>query len=270
MLTRRALVPFFVLSFAIAWGIIAAYLLAPDFMAVFGPLTGNHPLFFLATYAPAIAALSIVMARTGVAGLRSFLGRLLLWRCSWGWLVFLVIGLPLVFYAGFFIKGQQLDDPFPFPSLAGYLVAALLMAVKGPVEELGWRGLALPLLQRGMAPFWAALLLGAIWGLWHLPAFWLSGTPQSAWSFTPFFVGAVAISVIVTAMFNQTGGSILLPAFFHFQLINPLWPDAQPYDTYLLVVIAGLVVWSDRKAQFSNTAGLTDVVPGLAGKHRED
>ncbi len=50
MQTRRALVPFFVLSFAIAWGIVAAYLLAPDFMALFGPLTGNHPLVFYAGF----------------------------------------------------------------------------------------------------------------------------------------------------------------------------------------------------------------------------
>ncbi len=135
------------------------------------------------------------------------------------------------------------------------------MAIKGPIEELGWRGLALPLLQRKFAPFWAGLILGVIWGLWHFPAFLLSGTPQSAWSFTPFFVGSVAISVIVTPLFNATRGSILLPALFHFQLINPIWPDAQPYDTYLLVGIAVLVVWLNRKMMFSREGGITEVIP---------
>jgi uncharacterized protein len=89
------------------------------------------------------------------------------------------------------------------------------MAIKGPVEEIGRRGLALPLFQRRFSPIWASLILGMIWGIWHLPAFLLSGTPQSAWSFTPFFVGAVAISVIVTPMFNHSCGSIFLPALFH-------------------------------------------------------
>jgi hypothetical protein len=49
--------------------------------------------------------------------------------------------------------------------------------------------LALPLLQRKFAPIWAGLILGAIWGLWHMPAFLLSGTQQSEWSFTAFFAG---------------------------------------------------------------------------------
>lgn len=98
------------------------------------------------------------------------------------------------------------------------------------MEEFGWRGLALPLLQQKFAPIWAGLILGVIWGFWHLPAFLLSGTPQSTWSFTPFFAGSVAVSVIVTTLFNKSHGSILLPIIFHFQLNNPIWPDAQPYD----------------------------------------
>jgi hypothetical protein len=89
----------------------------------------------------------------------------------------------------------------------------------------------------------------------------LSGTPQSAWGFTPFFVGAVAISVIVTPMFNQSCGSILLPALFHFQLIKPLWPDAQPHDTYLLVAVAVLVVFFNRNTIFTRERAITQVIP---------
>jgi membrane protease YdiL (CAAX protease family) len=64
--------------------------------------------------------------------------------------------------------------------------AALLI---GPVEELGWRGVALPLLQRRFAPLGASLILGAIWGLWHLPALLLSGTEQSGLAFPPSLSG---------------------------------------------------------------------------------
>jgi CAAX protease family protein len=64
----------------------------------------------------------------------------------------------------------------------------------GPIEEFSWRGLAMPLLQRRMAPLWAGMLLGVIWSIWHLPAFLLSGTSQSAWSFAPYLVSVVAIT----------------------------------------------------------------------------
>jgi uncharacterized protein len=118
----------------------------------------------------------------------------------------------------------------------------------------------LPLLQRRFAPLWSGLILGVIWGFWHLPAFLLSGTPQSAWSFTPFLMGSIAISVIVTPLFNASRGSILLPLLVHFQLNNPLWPNAQPYDTLFFVTAAAVVVWLNRKTMFRRVSAVTDVI----------
>lgn len=256
-----SLVPFLAIAFGLAWGILGLFIFLPAQMTgVFGQLTGQHPLFFLAVYAPAIAALIVIGRRSGAEGLRGYLARLLLWRCSRAWYAFLLVGLPLLFYVGSALKGSLFAGSFPFNSLRPLLVAWGFTAIKGPVEELGWRGLALPLLQRKLAPIWAGLILGIIWGFWHLPAFLLSGTPQSAWSFTPFFVGAVAVSVIVTALFNASRGSILLSALFHFQLNNPIWPDAQPYDTLAFVAAAILVTWVKRDEMFSRDGAFTDVV----------
>jgi uncharacterized protein len=261
-MTQLALIPFLLISFAIAWGIIGVYIfLSEPMIQLFGALSGAHPLFYVAVYAPAIAAIIAVLYTEGTSGLRRFISRLLLWRTSIGWYALMIIGIPLVFYAAAALQGRRFTDLLPFPSVPDYLMAAFLMAVKGPVEEIGWRGLALPLLQRRFSPLWASLILGVIWGIWHLPAFLLSGTPQSAWAFTPFFVGAVAISVIVTPMFNQSCGSILLPALFHFQLINPLWPDAQPHDTYLFVAGAALVVFFNRNTMLMREGAVTEVIP---------
>jgi membrane protease YdiL (CAAX protease family) len=259
-----AIVPFLLITFGLAWSIIGLYVLLPDAMgAAFGQLSGNHPLFFLAVYSPAIAAFLIVARASGVRGLRRFLGRALLWRCSVGWYAFLIIGVPVIFIAGAAFKGSLLAEPFPFPfaSAQALVTALFLAAIKGPVEEFGWRGLALPLLQRKFAPVWAALMLGAIWGIWHLPAFLLSGTQQSEWSFAAFFVGCLAISVIATVLFNQSRGSILLAALFHFSLMNPVFPDAQPYDTYLLLVVAALLVWWNRDEMFTGEGAVTQVLP---------
>jgi hypothetical protein len=259
---QRDLIPFFAMTFLIAWGILALYIFASEPMVgLFGNLTGEHPLFYLAVYAPAIAALSLALYRHGIDGTRRFLSRLLLWRASIPWYVLLIAVVPLVFYVSALFKEGAYDSLFPFVSVQAFLLALFLMAIKGPVEEIGWRGLALPLLQRIMAPLWAALVLGVIWAVWHLPAFLLSGTPQSAWSITPFFVGTVALSIIVTPLFNRSRGSILLPAFFHLQLINPLWPDAQPYDTWLFVVVAAIVVWLNRDAMFTGQSAITEVIP---------
>lgn len=258
----KALAPFLLVSFGLAWGILALFIFLPNRMTeLFGELTGQHPLFFLAVYAPAIAAFLGVACHGGVGGLQRFLARLLLWRCSWAWYAFLILGLPLLFFSGSAMKGNLFAEPFPFSSVQAFVTAMFFMAIKGPVEEFGWRGLALPLLQRKVAPFWAGLILGVIWGLWHFPAFLLSGTPQSAWSFTPFFIGSVAVSIIVTQLFNASRGSILLPALFHFQLVNPIWPDAQPYDTVFFVAAALLVVRINRKAMFCKESNVTEVIP---------
>ncbi len=258
----RSLIPFLLISFGLAWGILGLYIFLQERMvAVFGQLTGNHPLFFLAVYAPAIAAFTLVASSGGLAGLRNFLGRALLWRCSAAWYAFLFIGIPLIFIGGSAIRGNLFSEPFPFASYQALFVGLFVAIIKGPMEEFGWRGLALPLLQRKFAPIWAGLILGVIWGLWHFPAFLLSGTQQSEWSFTAFFAGCLAISVIVTALFNRTHGSILLSALFHFQLMNPIFPDAQPYDTYLLIVVASLIVWRNRKNMFTKESSITEVIP---------
>jgi uncharacterized protein len=259
------LVPFLLITFALAWGILGLFIFLPEQMTrLFGELTGQHPLFFLAVWSPAIAACMVVTNKAGLGGLTRYLSRLLLWRTSSLWTLFLLVGVPLLFIGGTVLKGNFFSDPFPFPAFASLLVALAFTAIKGPIEEIGWRGLALPLLQRCLAPFWAGLVLGVIWGVWHLPAFLMSGTPQSAWSFTPFFAGSIAISVIMTALFNASRGSIFLPAVFHFQANNPIWPDAQPFDTLFFVAAAVIVVWFHRTSMFSTEGGVTEIIPRVS------
>ena len=80
--------------------------------------------------------------------------------------------------------------------------------------------------------------------LWHLPAFFLSSTVPSGWNFTPFFIGNIVLAVLVTPLFKNARCSLLWPMLVHWQLINPFWPDAQPYDTWILVAVAVVVAIS--------------------------
>ena len=261
-----AIIPFVIITFAVTWGLTGIYILRPvEATAWFGEIGGTHPFFFLATWAPAIAAFAVTLRCGGLRGLRSFTSRAALWRCPPAWAAFILVGVPLTFAAGAAVKGT-LMAPLPFDGAAALLGLMAVMLFLGPVEEFGWRGVAQPILQRHVPPIIAGLLIGATWGVWHLPAFFLAGAVQSGWSFTPFFIGNVALAVIVTPLFNASRGSILLPALFHFQLINPLWPDAQPYDTYFFVPVALVIVWLNRETMFTRTGAVTEVIPGPGGQ----
>lgn len=257
-----AIFAFVGLTFLISWGLIGLYIFLPEIASsTFGAISGSHPLFFLATWSPAISAFLVVFFFSGLAGIRLFLSRLLLWRCPTGWLAFILIVVPLVYMAGSLIKGGPVLAPLPPEGIGAVISVLFMMMFLGPVEEFGWRGVLQPLLQRHMAPIWAGLLIGTLWGIWHLPAFFLSGTVFATWNFLPFFVGNVVLAVLVTPIFNSARGSLLWPMLFHWQLINPFWPDAQPWDTWILLGVAVIVVWWNRHTMFAREGAVTEVLP---------
>ncbi len=256
----KTLFPFLALAFGLTWGIAALLILFYDqIVALFGEISMTHPLFIIAVYAPGFAGIFLVWRKYGLKGLGGFFQRLTLWRAPAAWWVFLFLGIPALVYAGAVIKGS-ISDPFPFSPWYQAFPAMAVALFIGPIEEFGWRGLAQPLLQRKFSPFWAGLILGCIWGAWHIPAFLLSGTPQSAWDFGPYFIGVVAIAVILTPLFNASRGSLLISALYHFQMMNPIFPDAQPWDILFFVITAIIVVWLNRRVMFHKDGAVTEVL----------
>jgi membrane protease YdiL (CAAX protease family) len=256
----KTLAHFLALTFVLSWGAIALLILFPAQMtALFGEMNAANPLFILAVYSPGIAGVFIVWRQYGIKGLGSFFQRLTLWRAPMLWWLYLLVGIPVIVYAAAALKGT-LRDPFPFSPWYLVLPALAQSLFLGPIEEFGWRGLALPLLQRRFAPIWAGLFLGVTWATWHLSAFMLSGTPQSAWSFGPFFVGVIAIAVIQVPLFNASKGSLLIAALYHLQMMNPVFPDAQPWDSLLFTAAAVVIVWLNRRTMFRRGNGITKVL----------
>lgn len=256
-----ALLLFALLTFAITWGIAGTYIVFPEqAVAAFGELTGLHPLFFVATWGPAISGILVVLSFAGLRGLRALMSRLLLWRCDIHWWLFILIGLPVVFMAGSLIKGGGLLADLPEEGLAVAFLITFLMLFLGPIEEFGWRGVAQPILQRHVAPVWSGAIIGLVWGVWHFPAFYLSGVVFADWDFTTFLIGSTTLAILVTPIFNRSKGSLLLPMLFHWQLIVPFWPDAQPWDTYILVSVAVIVVWFYRDEMLTKQNAVTEVV----------
>ncbi len=156
-MTVRTVIPFFALAFGLSWGLAALALgFADQLEPVLGPVGLTNPLFFAAVYAPAISGIGLVVRHYGLGGLRSYLRRLTLWRMPFGWATYLVLGVPAAFYLGAWLKGSALE--FPFTPWYTVVPALLLMLGLGPMEEFGWRGVALPLLQRRFRPIVADLI----------------------------------------------------------------------------------------------------------------
>lgn len=265
----RTLLGFFGIAFGLCWGLGSLMAFFPEQIeALTGPVSMTNPLFILAVYSPAIAGVGLVWWHHGLSGLGRYFRRLLMFKMSWAWWAFLVLGIPAVFYAGALIKGDGFEV-FPFSPWYSVLPALGMTMILGPMEEFGWRGLALPLLLRKMAPFWAGLVTATVWAVWHLPAFLMEGTPQSQWSFGAFFIGLVAIELTLTPMFEAARGSIAIPMLYHFQLNGPIWPDAQPYDSYLFVAVAIVVVILNRHRMFKRLETSIEVVPGAPGTTHE-
>jgi membrane protease YdiL (CAAX protease family) len=256
----KILIPFLSISFGLTWGLAALLFIAYDqITAIFGEVSMSNPLFILAVYAPLIASTIMIWNRFGFRNLGSFFRRVTLVRTSPWWWVFIIFVIPLAMYAGAAIKGTA-NSPFPFSPWYLVIPALVQALLLGPTEEFGWCGIALPIMQRKYTPFVAGLLHGVIWMTWHIPAFLIGGTPQSAWAFLPFAFGGIASSLIITALFNDSRGSILLPALIHFQLNNPIWPDAQPWDNLFIVICAIIIVWINRHKMFRRNSGITNLL----------
>lgn len=122
------------------------------------------------------------------------------------------------------------------------------------VEEIGWRGYALPRLQSRMAALSSSLIIGVIWALWHVPSFFLlPGADQAALPFLWYIPSVLAIAVVFTWLYNNTRGSLLLATLLHtsIQATNILIPnlptetgDTRLYGLNVLVavVVASLIV----------------------------
>ena len=105
-------------------------------------------------------------------------------------------------------------------SLVGALPAVLFVSVYMLLfvalgEEVGWRGYALPRLQARYHALVSSVILGALWALWHLPQFFNPATLYSDLPFALFLAYLIPFAVLITWIFNSTGGSVLMAMLVH-------------------------------------------------------
>ncbi len=261
---RPPLLGFFTFAFAWSW---VCWLLSAIVKPQWPLLAGV--LFLVGGFGPSIAAIAVVSCVRGRNGLRGWLAHCLQWRVGWRWLA-LAFFLPLAVIALAAVAHVALGGTIaPSPALGHVLLAAvnfgLVLLLGGPLgEEFGWRGYALPALQEHHSWRVASLILGVVWGLWHLPLFYIADTVQSHIPFALFMVSTIALSILFAWLFNRTGGSVLSALVLHTAVNAWSWVipimvmghggTLRPYElTVGLLVLIALGLLCDAEPHLANT-----------------
>ena len=224
LIRRHPLITFFVLAYALAW------IIESPLVFLRGTITAGDPpglfLVMLASNVPSALAILLTAMVLGRGALRKLLARLLIWRVNPLWYLGVVLG-PVALVGGTVALNTLLGRPalsLGIPSLLGLVIMLAFMIVPGSAlgEEIGWRGYALPRLQAGRSDLSASLIVGVLWGFWHLPL-WLTGAPgRTPILYTAFVVSTISLSVLLTWVYNSTGGSLLLVVLLHATFNLPL------------------------------------------------
>jgi membrane protease YdiL (CAAX protease family) len=132
---------------------------------------------------------------------------------------------------------------------------ALWLVTNGWGEELGWRGFALPRLQRTHSAMASSVMLSIAWAGWHLPAFFYvpSYVALGLGILPGFFLGILAGAIVLTWLYNSSHGSVLAVVLWHasFNFVSAS-PNAlgfvAAFVSTLVMVWAVVIVWRYRTA----------------------
>lgn len=213
------MITFYLLAFTISWAGWVPVLLGSYGVAVFqSPLW--KACYVLPAIGPAVAVGITVRLRRESGSLPQRLRALFRWRISPRWYLIAVL-MPL----GLLLIAAGLSRVWPTPSAAtslplsasGLVTFSFLSLLANPCEEVGWRGFALTRLQARYHPIVATLIVRVLWSAWHVPIFLLpAGTiSMSSVPFAPWFVATMAVSFVVTWLFNSASSSVLIASLFH-------------------------------------------------------
>ena len=224
LLARYPLTFYFVIAYGFSWLVWVPLALSKDgagLLSFRSPIGASASVVVASFVGPFLSAFIMTCITEGRDGIGRLLRRCVLWRVGLGWYLFALIGIPMLLVLGVIVlpgamasfKGlASLVTPRPWLSQIVYVF------LHGPLgEEPGWRGFALPRLQRLYGPLVASLILGPLWALWHLPFFWVP-----AWNFPPtllniglFVIVAIPLTIVMTWVFNNTKGSVLMAILVH-------------------------------------------------------
>lgn len=239
LIIRHPLITFFVIAFAGTWIAFLPLVLAQNGLGLFSytiPEMGPYPPSYWfamlgALLGPTLASFTVTAITTGKVGIQQLLRRYALWRVGLRWYLFVLVGVPLfqLVCASIFLGIAPLTAliqqwPLYFTTfLPNLLIIVLAVQIW---EEGGWSGYAVPNLQKRFGALRTALILGPLWALWHLPVFFVPGQifDQKVGAITMIvqmvlmIIVAILTRILMTWVFNNTKGSILIAILLHAAL----------------------------------------------------
>jgi membrane protease YdiL (CAAX protease family) len=223
LIKRNPLVSYFVITYFISWTIWSPIVASEQ-----GWMDWNVPyaLYYFGSFGPAVAALLVTALTEGGAGIRNLVSRIFRWRAEFRYYAFAVLA-PIGLFALAFLLNRLIAGEWSDLSLLGqadYLpdlgplgVLGLWFLTYGFGEETGWRGFALPHLQKDRSAATATLILALLWACWHLPAFFFRDTyvDLGVLGFPLFAFMMIFSTMTFTWLYNSTRGSVFMVIVFH-------------------------------------------------------
>ena len=216
---------FFLLTFAYSWVIWIPSVLDGIGIELPFRVTGYSVLVvIIGAFAPLMAAITLVAREGGWKGVRAFLGQALDFHIKPVYLI-LALSLPLLIHViahylalavGLDVAKTLIPTEIPVaPIVLAIPTFILMLVIGGGQEEFGWRGYAQEPLQEKIGVIPASLVIGVIWGIWHLPLWFMRGDLHSAYSFLAFVMMTTSISIVYAWLYNSNGKKLIVVMFFH-------------------------------------------------------
>lgn len=205
------------------------------------------PVFLFGVFAPAIVAIALTAHRQGGCGVAALLSRIGRWNAGPRLYLFaLVYMLAIKLLAAAAHRaltgGWPAFGETPVVVMLGAIVVSTWVQAG---EEVGWRGYALPRLAARFGLGAAAVVLGVIWALWHLPLFFIPGSGSDGQSFPIYLLFVTAVSVALAWLYWRSGGSLLMVMLMHAAVNNTIGVvPALPGPVPVFSLQGSVVVWS--------------------------
>jgi uncharacterized protein len=244
---RYPVVAYFALTFIISW-IGALAVAAPHFIPhqPLPQMTGIL-MFPGMLLGPSLAGVLMARIVDGKSGLRRLVSQTFLARVPASWYAALLIPPALVLTVLLFL--ERFVSPVYAPNR--FFVGILFGIPAGFLEEIGWTGYAFPKMRFASNGLSASIVLGLLWGLWHLPVINYLGTatPHGAYwlaFFLAFTLAMTAMRVLIGWIYTNTN-SVLMAQLMHVSSTGSLVifspPGVTAMQEAMWYAIYGTVLW---------------------------